>query len=169
MWHCSDLSTGTCSHRHENHSYKTSTAATTLLETEERWDGEREREEEERTQDDEGTHGWLNPSLETPSRRQGAHTFPSFSLQKRTRACKRLGSEVGMPEVRGWWEVCSPGESTFYRAGDPVAKPNLVFIYFSLHQAPHKDRKYSQGKIVRFESLVSLTVRGIVNTWVFQL
>lgn len=30
--------------------------------------------------DDEGTHGWLNPSLEMPSRRQGAQTFPSFSL-----------------------------------------------------------------------------------------
>lgn len=33
-----------------------------------------------RGEDDEGTHGWLNPSLETPSSRQGAHTFPSFCL-----------------------------------------------------------------------------------------
>lgn len=27
-----------------------------------------------------GTHEWLNPSLERPSRRQDAHTFLSFSL-----------------------------------------------------------------------------------------
>lgn len=31
-----------------------------------------------------GTHEWLNPSLVTPSSRQDAHTFLSFSLQKRT-------------------------------------------------------------------------------------
>lgn len=29
---------------------------------------------------EEGTHEWLNPSLETPSRRQDAHTSLSFSL-----------------------------------------------------------------------------------------
>lgn len=34
-------------------------------------------------EDEEGTHEWLNPSLVTPSRRQDAHTFLSFSLQKR--------------------------------------------------------------------------------------
>lgn len=61
-------------------------AAATSLKKEERQkggeDGGEERGEGARDRGgcDEGTHGWLNPSLETPSRRQGAHTFPSFSL-----------------------------------------------------------------------------------------
>lgn len=50
-------------------------------------------------QDEEGTHEWLNPSLETPSRRQDAHTFLSFSLQERIGACKRLGSEEERSEL----------------------------------------------------------------------
>lgn len=36
-----------------------------------------------RAGEEEGTHEWLNPSLETPSRRQDAHTSLSFSLQRR--------------------------------------------------------------------------------------
>lgn len=47
---------------------------------------------EEAGEDDEGTHGWLNPSLETPSSRQGAHTFPSFCLQEK---------DEGMQEAQG--------------------------------------------------------------------
>lgn len=45
---------------------------------------------------EESTHEWLNPSLGTPSRRQDAHTFLSFSLQRKredTEACERPGSE----------------------------------------------------------------------------
>lgn len=41
-----------------------------------------------------GTHGWLNPSPETPSSRQGAHTFPSFSLQdKESEAMREFGGQ----------------------------------------------------------------------------
>lgn len=51
---------------------------------------------------EEGTHEWLNPSLETPSRRQDAHTSLSFSLQRKgedTEACERPGSERTSTEV----------------------------------------------------------------------
>ena len=54
---------------------------------------------------EEGTHEWLNPSLETPSRRQDAHTSLSFSLQRKredTEACERPGSERTRTEVTGF-------------------------------------------------------------------
>ena len=68
------------------------------------WKGWRDGEDEE------GTHGWLNPSLVTPSRRQGAHTFPSFSLQ-----------EKGSGHARGWGQK---GEGQ--TSGTDGKKPVLV-------------------------------------------
>ena len=74
-----------------------------------RWEGLGER------QDEEGTHEWLNPSLETPSRRQDAHTFLSFSLQEKgsghARGCgqrvraegqrsKRVGARLHVGVIR---------------------------------------------------------------------
>ena len=75
-----------------------------------------EQEEEEKKKQrrgeeaDEGTHGWLNPSLVMPSRRQGAHTFPSFSLEKRMGCMQEAGSEVGGLEEVGGGEAVQPNE-----------------------------------------------------------
>lgn len=49
---------------------------------EEKTKKQRGEERRERVGNEEGTHEWLNPSLETPSRRQDAHTSLSFSLQR---------------------------------------------------------------------------------------
>lgn len=61
----------------------------------------KEHPNEDGGEDDEGTHGWLNPSLERPSRRQGAHTFPSFSLkQKKDCSMQEAGVRSGYAGVQ---------------------------------------------------------------------
>lgn len=79
------------------------------------------KKEGDQGEDDEGTHGWLNPSLERPSSRQGAHTFPSFALWKK-----------GLWHAKGWgqkwegWRLEANGKSavqvktTFCWARGPI-------------------------------------------------
>lgn len=58
-------------------------------------------------EDEEGTHEWLNPSLVTPRRRQHAHTFLSFSLQKRIEGMQESGVRGG--KVKGEREIAFLG------------------------------------------------------------